>query len=94
MGLQMTLRNSIPEDIKLKYIERRKNDLTHCRQALADLNFQYLASIGHQIKGNASSFGYDELSLIAIEMEELALKMDAQNLISTLDRFENYLKDL
>lgn len=87
----MTIKNFLPDNIKKNYIERRKTDLINCRQALADLNFKYLASIGHQIKGNAISFGYEELGLIAIEIEDLALKTDAQNLVKTLNRFENYL---
>lgn len=87
----MTFKNFIPEEMKINYLDRRRNDLTNCRQALSKLDFEYLASVAHQIKGNASSFGYDELSEIAIEIENFAFNKDAENLIKTLNRFELFL---
>ena len=81
----------IPEEVKIKYIERRKKDLLDCRQALSDLNFECFAHVGHQLKGNAITFGFGELAPIGIEMEELALTKDIKNLTEVVNRFETYL---
>ncbi len=84
----------IPLDARLKYVERRKQDLVDCRTAVSKLDFKILERVGHQIKGNAATFGFDELAKIAIEMENLALKKDVDQLKSNLNRFETYLKKI
>lgn len=81
----------IPKEAKIKYLERRKDDLAACRQALSDNNYACLVGLGHQIKGNAITFGYNELGSIAIEMEALALKKDSLSLNEILNRFELFL---
>ncbi|MBC7419692.1 MAG: Hpt domain-containing protein [Bdellovibrio sp.] len=84
----------IPEEAIIKYVERRKQDLADCRAAISKLDFKVLERVGHQIKGNASTFGFDELSKIAIEMENQALKKDVEKLKTALSRFESYLKKM
>ena len=79
---------TIPEDVRQKYIERRKKDLADCRTALLNADFKCFAFIGHQIKGNALTFGFDELTPIALEMERLAVEKNVDNLHELLDRFE------
>jgi len=81
----------IPKEARVKYIERRRTDLENCKNALQQHEFEILARVGHQIKGNASTFGYEELSEIAIEMEELALAKDSENLAKNLARFSKFL---
>ena len=82
----------IPEDVRKKYIERRKKDLADCRLALANADFKCFSFIGHQIKGNALTFGFDELTPIALEMEKLAVEKNVDNLHDLLNRFEAVLK--
>lgn len=84
----------IPEDVKIKYIERRKIDLLNCHKALSDLNFDFLSNIGHQIKGNAVTFGYSQLEPLAIEMESLAIAKDTKNLSLLLARIDECLSQL
>lgn len=84
----------IPLDARIKYVERRKQDLADCREAITKLDFKCLERVGHQIKGNATTFGFDELSSIAIDMESQALKKDVEQLKSTLNKFETYLTNL
>lgn len=83
---------TIPEEVRQKYIERRKKDLADCRLALTNADFKCFAFIGHQIKGNAVTFGFDELTPIALEMEKLAVEKNVDNLHKLLDRFEAFLK--
>lgn len=81
----------IPEEVRQKYIERRKKDLADCRVALLKLDFKCFAFVGHQIKGNAVTFGFDELTPIAIEMETLAVEKNVDKLHELLNRFEGFL---
>ena len=90
----MSEKIDIPADVRNKYVERRKKDLIDCRDAIKKLDFKLLERVGHQIKGNATTFGFDELSAIAIEMETSALKKDVEKLKSNLKRFETYLSRL
>lgn len=59
----------VPPEAKQKYIERRKQDIVACKDALTKKDFLFFERIGHQIKGNASTFGFDQLTSIAIEIE-------------------------
>lgn len=81
----------IPQEFILKYIERRKTDLESCEQALKSKDFDAIARVGHQIKGNAASFGFDDLGAIAIDMEASALKHDEENLHKVMNRFNQFL---
>lgn len=81
----------IPQEFILKYIERRKTDLENCEQALQGKDFEALARVAHQIKGNAASFGFDDLGHIAIDMETYALKQDEENLHKVMTRFNQFL---
>ncbi len=90
----MSEKIDIPLDARIKYVERRKQDLVDCHAAILKLDFKILERVGHQIKGNATTFGFDELSTIAIEIENQALKKDLDKLKTTLGRFESYLKNL
>lgn len=81
----------IPQEFILKYIERRKTDLQVCEQALQKKDFESIARVGHQIKGNAASFGFNDLGTIAIDMETSALKHDEENLYKVMNRFSQFL---
>lgn len=81
----------IPKEARQKYIERRRLDLENCKHALEKRDFEVLARVAHQIKGNASTFGYDELSEIAIDMEVYALAKNSENLSKVLGKFSKFL---
>lgn len=83
----------VPLEARIKYIERRKTDLQSCEQALQSKDFETLARVAHQIKGNAVSFGFDELGNIAIDLETYALEHDASKLDQVIFRFSQFLKE-
>jgi HPt (histidine-containing phosphotransfer) domain-containing protein len=51
-----------------------------------------IAARGHNIKGNAASFGFADLGLIAKEMEEGALKKHEQIVFQCILSMEAWLK--
>ena len=81
----------IPEEARAKYIERRKKDIESLRSALAGRTFDEFKRIGHQLKGNAASFGYSDLEKVAIQMEAAGEKQDLHEASRQLGLFEQWL---
>jgi HPt (histidine-containing phosphotransfer) domain-containing protein len=81
----------IPEEARQKYIERRKKDIESLRSALAQKTFDEFKRIGHQLKGNAASFGYNDLEKVAIQLEVAGEKQDAHEASRQLGLFEQWL---
>lgn len=68
----------IPEDMKERYLERRKVDASACTQAVQERDFYHLQRVGHQLKGNALSFGYPELAKIGEALEDVSTREDIE----------------
>ncbi len=80
----------IPEEARLKYIERRKKDIESLRAALSQRTFDEFKRVGHQLKGNAASFGYMELEKVAIQLEAAGDKQDLHEASRQLGLFEQW----
>jgi HPt (histidine-containing phosphotransfer) domain-containing protein len=80
----------IPDEIRTRYIERRKKDIESLRTALLDRKLEEFKRIGHQLKGNAASFGYSDLEKLAIQMEIAGDKQDLGEASRQLTLFENW----
>lgn len=82
----------VPQDLRARYLERRKRDLEVCHQEFSHQNFEELAKVGHQLKGNAETYGYKELSVIGKKMEAAANDGDATELKDILHDFGQWVK--
>jgi len=82
----------VPLENRRIYIERRRSDLKTCLSCLAKKDFTQLARIGHQFKGNASTFGFPELSQIGRELEQNAKFSDSEKILLSIKKFEEWLK--
>lgn len=80
----------IPQEARLKYIERRKKDIESLKSALQTNSYDEFKRIGHQLKGNAASFGYSELEKVAIQMEQAGEKRDHLEATRQLEAFEQW----
>lgn len=87
---EMELEMMIPEEARLKYIERRKKDIESLREALSSNSFDEFKRVGHQLKGNAASFGYSDLEKIAIQLEAAGMKQDRREALQQVDLFEQW----
>lgn len=83
----------IPAEIRQRYLERRKKDLETLKLALQTKNFEEFKRIGHQLKGNAASFGYLDLEKLAIQLETITLN-GSDNLLAgqLVGQLEDWLK--
>lgn len=84
----------IPADLRQKYLERRAQDLVTLRHALEISSFEDFKRIGHQLRGNAASYGYMELEAIAIQLELAADNSDRELASAQLDRMKVWLDSL
>lgn len=62
----------IPDEMRRVYIQRRRGDLTKLTEAAARNEAEVFHRIGHQIKGNAATYGYPDLEAIGIRLEQVA----------------------
>ena len=66
----------IPDEMRQRYLERRFQDIQNCESKLKNLDWLYFEQLGHQLKGNAASYGYHHLGDIASKLETSALDKD------------------
>ncbi len=82
---------AIPIEIRERYLKRRQQDLESLRTTLKNRTLTEFARIGHQIKGNAASFGYKDLEQIAVRMETAEANQDFVLAEQQVAAFEKWL---
>lgn len=83
----------LPRTIQVRYLERRKADLHHCKHYLNEFNFQEIVKVGHQLKGNGATFGYGKLSELGSRLEAAAKKRDEDALKKILEEFSEWVDE-
>lgn len=78
----------VPVEARQKYLERRKQDITASKEALLKLDYYFLERLGHQVKGNAITFGFDELTNIAVAIEQAAKAKNITQLQTLVEQLE------
>lgn len=81
----------ISHDMRKRYLDRRSKDVEVCSLRLLKLDWAYFESLGHQLKGNAASYGFVELGSIAMEIERAALNKDFSQLKICVKAFQNWV---
>lgn len=65
---------SIPDNLIEVYIQRRKVDIEVLEKSIFENSIEAFHRIGHQLSGNARSFGFPELESLGQRMEKLSLQ--------------------
>lgn len=81
----------IPIEARQKYLERRKQDVIACHKALEKKDFLFFERLGHQIKGNALTFGFAELTPLAIAIEVAAEAKNLDQLTDLVTKFSTFI---
>ncbi len=76
-----------------KYLHRRQEDLGKLKTALEEKNFSSIREVAHQIKGNAATFGFEELGDRAQILESNALSKKEELLRDDIQWIEKWLKE-
>jgi HPt (histidine-containing phosphotransfer) domain-containing protein len=82
----------VPVELMARYIENRRRDLDGCLDFYRQHDFDKIAKVGHQLKGNGSTFGHPELSTIGKNLEEAAKVQDTDSLSAALKDFRHWLQ--
>ncbi len=82
----------IPEEMRKRYLERRKRDIEELTVALEARNFEFFKSVGHQLRGNAITFGYEELSVLGERLEQVSAEANTQAAELCLIEYRNWLQ--
>lgn len=81
----------IPYEMRVTYYKRRLEDYSACLKAIENQKTDFLQTVGHQMKGNAQPFGFDELAVIGNELEIAAKANDWQKIKILVEKFGIYL---
>lgn len=90
----MSMDITIPIEAKLKYIERRKKDFESCDAAIKNQDFKFFQKIGHDLKGNAITFGFAPLSTLGDKLESAANKGDLATVKALVQNYGEFLKSV
>ncbi len=70
---------AIPLESQLKYLRRRSEEVAQIKASLrGTADWDLMKKVGHQIKGNASTFGFAELTEFGRRLEVVALSSDTK----------------
>lgn len=83
--------NFLPPELRQRYLERRLQDVQDCFSRLSNRDWAYFEKLGHQLKGHAPSYGFDDLQEIALKIEVHAKEKDISNLQSCINDFKSWL---
>ena len=76
------------------YIQRRKNDVTVLKEALADKDFPVLKNKGHSLKGSGGGYGMFRLTELGAQLEVCAKSEDSAAACRIIDEIEKYLQNV
>jgi HPt (histidine-containing phosphotransfer) domain-containing protein len=74
-----------------RYLEHREADVATLRDALAQEDYEAVARIGHNLRGNGVSFGFPELRAIGERIEAAARLRSQADVREPISRLRDYL---
>lgn len=81
----------MPAELKIKYLNRRFQDIERLRACLEIDDYTFAQKLGHQVKGNAVTFDVPQIAFIGLEMEKAAQKKDKERVKILIQKMESAL---
>lgn len=81
----------LPIEMYKNYVARREEDLNELNLALKNSDVSVFRRVGHQLRGNATSFGFNELLKIADHLHEVNLENISQTGPSIIHQLQTWL---
>ena len=82
------------EDLVPRFIDNMRQNLEQMRQAHQKGDLEIAKSIGHDMKGVGKSYGFDDISHIGEELENTAIKKNAEEVNRSLNRLADYIENV
>ena len=87
----MESRYNIPEElleIIPGYINRRGDDVQMLKIMISNRDFDAIRKLGHKLKGNGASFGFDRITDIGNKLMQSCEKKDYSTVANLINEFE------
>lgn len=78
----------VPVELKIKYLSRRLQEIENLRLALDNDDFSVALKLGHQVKGNAETFEFPQMTGLGIDIEKAAKAEDKEGVLQFAERME------
>ncbi len=78
-------------DLLPKYVAHRERDVATLRAALAQGDFETMARIGHNLRGNGVSYGFPEIAALGEAMEQAVTARQARGIEAQVALLEEWL---
>lgn len=72
------IKMQVPVELKIKYLNRRIDDLEKLHRSLEADDYSLALKLGHQVKGNADTFEFPQMAHLGIEIEQAARNQDKE----------------
>ena len=82
------------QDLVPNFLEHKRADLGTIRTAIDQKDYATISQIGHKMKGEGGSFGFDAVTSMGATLEQAALHQDLASLNHTLEEFVAYLDSI
>ena len=79
-------------DLRPKFLSNRAKDVGRIREALDRGDYAAISVLGHNMRGNGTSYGFPEVSAIGERIEAAAAAMDAPSLRAQADEPHAYIE--
>jgi CheY-like chemotaxis protein len=76
------------------YLEKRRADVPKLRSALEQGDYDSVRTLGHQMSGSGSGYGFTEITDIGGMLEESALDRDAVRIQHGIEALDEYLRNV
>ena len=81
------------EELKQEFIQKLKDEFPKIPELLEKGNFMEIRRIAHDIKGTAGTFGFDEGSEIAKELQYASENQEAEKVNEFMKKLSDYFKE-
>lgn len=81
-------------EAQVKYLRRRVGELELLLMNSSSVDLELAKKIGHQVKGNAATFGLESLAVFGTKLEESALSGNSQQVLIHAKEFLNGVRNL
>ncbi len=71
-----------------KFMAHRERDIAAVREAIIRLDFAAIATVGHNLRGNAASYGFPQMSVLGASLEAAANGRNLRRVDEVLEELE------
>ncbi len=83
----------ISKEQKIRYLNRRIDEIKELKEYLKTSDFESTIMIGHRLKGNGATFGFPLISKIGISLEEAARSKDISKIQESIENLSMSIEE-